>query len=85
MTKNTSLLSKTLKLFGCCTAICFTLTAPLFYLLTKYFYAEDLIDIIEAVNQRKGIPPLDLERDIMAGMMLQFVRIFLTSSMRHPN
>lgn len=76
MTKNTSLLSKTLKLFGCCTAICFTLTAPLFYLLTKYFYAEDLIDIIEAVNQRKGIPPLDLERDIMAGMMLQFVLIF---------
>lgn len=39
----TSLLSKTLKLFASCVAICFILTAPVFYLLTKYYYAEDLI------------------------------------------
>lgn len=71
-----SLLSKTLTLFACCAAVCFALTAPLFYLLTKYYYAEDMMDIIEAVNQGKDIPPLDLEQDIIAGMMLQFLLIF---------
>ena len=71
-----SLLSKTLTLFACCAAVCFVLTAPLFYLLTKYFYAEDMMDIIEAVNQRQAIPPLDLEHDIIAGMMIQFLLIF---------
>lgn len=71
-----SLLSKTLTLFACCAAVCFTLTAPLFYLLTKYYYAEDMMDIIEAVNQGQAIPPLDLEQDIIAGMMIQFLLIF---------
>lgn len=71
-----SLLSKNLTLFACCVAVCFVLTAPLFYLLTKYFYAEDMMDIIEAVNQGEAIPPLDLEQDIIAGMMLQFLLIF---------
>lgn len=46
--RRTSLLSKTLRLFVSCVTICFVLTAPLFYLLTKYYYAEDMIDIIEA-------------------------------------
>ena len=27
-------------------AAVFILTAPLFYLITRYFYAEDMIDII---------------------------------------
>lgn len=76
-----SLLSKTLRQFACCTAVCFVLTIPLFYLLTKYFYAEDIIDIIEAVEQGQGIPPLDLEQDIIAGMMLQFLLIFLVITM----
>lgn len=31
-----------------------------------------MIDIIEAVECGQGIPPLDLEQDIMEGMMLQF-------------
>ncbi len=73
----TSLPAKTLRMFACCTALCFLLTAPLFYLLTKYFYAEDMIDIIRAVEQGRDIPPLDLETDIVAGMMLQFLLIFL--------
>ena len=73
---NTSLLSKTLRLFVSCVAICFVLTAPLFYLLTKYYYAEDMIDIIEAVSLGQGVPPIDLEQDIMAGMMLQYLLIF---------
>ena len=72
----TSLLSKTLKHFACCAAICLVLTAPLFYLLTKYYYAEDLIEVIEAAQQRKNIPSIDLEEDIMAGMMLQYLLIF---------
>lgn len=76
MPKHTSLLSKTLKQFALCTSICLVLTAPLFYLLTKYYYAEDIIDIIEAVNDGKKIPPLDLEQDIMAGMMIQYLLIF---------
>ena len=79
--KMKSLLSKTLTQFTLCTAAILVLTAPLFYLLTKWFYAEDMIDIIEAVEHGEGIPPLDLERDIMAGMMLQFLLIFLVVSL----
>lgn len=56
-------------------ALC--LRRPLFYLLTKYFYAEDIVDVVEAVKRGQGIPSLDLERDIVAGMMLQFLLIFL--------
>lgn len=79
--KMKSLLSKTLTQFTLCTAAILVLTAPLFYLLIKWFYAEDMIDIIEAVERGEGIPPLDLERDIMAGMMLQFLLIFLVVSL----
>lgn len=79
--RNKTLLSKAFKQFGWCTAICFIVTAPLFYLLTKYYYAEDMIDIIESVRDGQGIPPIDLEQDIMAGMMLQFVLIFAAISL----
>lgn len=79
--KTRSLLSKTLLQFALCTAAIFALTAPLFYLLTKHFYAEDMIDIILSVERGEGIPPLDLERDIMEGMMLQFLLIFLVVSL----
>ena len=72
----TCLLSKTLKQFAICAAICFILTAPAFYLLTKYYYAEDMIDIIKAVSRGEGIPPIDLEQDIVAGMMIQYLLIF---------
>lgn len=72
----TSLLSKTLRLFVSCVTICFVLTAPLFYLLTKYYYAEDMIDIIEAMSRGEGVPPIDLEQDIMVGMMIQYLFIF---------
>lgn len=80
-TSGINLLSKTLRQFACCAVVCFVLTAPLFYLLTKYFYAEDIMDIIEAVEQGQGIPPLDLEQDIIAGMMLQFLLIFIVITM----
>ena len=74
--RRTSLLSKTLRLFVSCVTICFVLTAPLFYLLTKYYYAEDMIDIIEAMSRGEGVPPIDLEQDIMVGMMIQYLFIF---------
>lgn len=41
-----SLLHKTLSQFLVCTVAIFILATPLFFLLTKYFYAEDMIDII---------------------------------------
>ena len=67
-----SLLNKTLTQFIVCIAVLLILTTPLFYLLTKYYYAEDMIDIIEAVKLGKPIPALDLEQDIMHGIMIQF-------------
>lgn len=59
-------------------AATFLLTAPLFYLITRYFYAEDMIDIIEAVERGQGVPSsFDLERDIIAGVMIQYGLIFV--------
>lgn len=77
----TSLLTKTMRQFAACEAVCFVLTAPLFYLLTKYFYAEDMIDLIEALQRGSSMPAIDLERDIMTGMMLQFLLIFAVISL----
>ena len=54
-----SLLHKTLSQFLVCTVAIFILTTPLFFLLTKYFYAEDMIDIIEAVQLGTSIPHID--------------------------
>ena len=42
---------------------------------------QDMIDIIEAVQLGTSIPHIDLERDIMVGMMLQFLLIFLVLSL----
>ena len=59
-------------------AVVFILTAPLFYLITRYFYAEDMIDIIESVERGDGLPPsFDLEQDIIAGVMIQYLLIFV--------
>lgn len=77
MMKKKSLINKTLWQFLMCTAIIFALMTPLFYMLTKHFYAEDLIDVIQAVERGNQIPKLDLERDIMAGVMIQYFLTFL--------
>ena len=74
---SSSLLSKTLMQFAVCTATCFILMAPIFYLLTKYYYAEDMVEVVEAVKQGQDIPPIDLEDDIITGMMIQFLLIFV--------
>lgn len=74
------LLQKTFTSFALCCLILFMVTAPLFYLVTRHFYAEDITGILYAIENGKAIPPLDLERDIMAGMMLQFLLIFTVVS-----
>lgn len=73
-----TLLHKTsVRIISCITAV-FILTAPLFYLITRYFFAEDMIDIIESVKRGNGLPTsLDLERDIIAGVMVQYLLIFI--------
>ncbi len=71
-----SLLNKTLAQFVLCTLIVLLLATPIFYLLTKHFYAEDMMDLIEAMEQGKQIPNLDLEKDILQGVMIQFFLIF---------
>ena len=67
-----SLLNKTLTQFIVCTIIILLLATPLFYLLTKHYYAEDMIDIMaKATQQNQPIPELDLEQDIMQGVMIR--------------
>ncbi len=73
--KKRSLMYKSLTQFIVCVGILLLLATPLFYWLTKSFYAEDMIDIIEAVQQGKPVPILDLEEDILHGVMIQFALI----------
>jgi len=75
-----SLLNKSLSQFLVCAVIILFLSAPLFYLLTKYFYAEDLINVIEATRHGNQIPALDLEEDIAIGMTIQLLLIFAVLS-----
>lgn len=73
-------MAKTLAQFAVCAVACFALTAPLFYLLTKYYYAEDLIEVVESVGRGLGVPDIDLEQDVAEGLMLQFLLVFATLS-----
>lgn len=66
---------KSMTQFIACIAILFAIAAPAFYYLTKNYYAEDLDDLIEAVQKGQGIPAFDLEEDIMKGIMLQYLLI----------
>lgn len=70
--KKRSLLDKTLIQFILYTAVILLLATPLFYILTKNFYAEDMLDVIEEVRKGHPLPKLDLEKDIMKGVMIQF-------------
>ena len=74
-----TLVYKVLREFAVCAAILFLLSAPFFYFLTKQYYAEDMIDIVEAVRQGEGIPPVDLEEDIMEGMVMHYFLIFFAT------
>ncbi len=61
--------------FIACVAVLLLLATPLFHWLTENFYAEDMIDIIEAVQQGRPMPAPDLEEDILQGIALQFALI----------
>lgn len=73
--KQHSLMRQSLTRFALCVAALLLLAAPLFYLLTKNYYAEDMADLIEAVRQGHPVPHNDLETDIMQGLMLQFALV----------
>ncbi len=75
LVKTKSLMHKSMARFVACIAALFVLAAPAFYLLTKNFYAEDMADLIEAVQTGKDIPLMDLEKDIVKGIMLQYLLI----------
>lgn len=77
--KEKTLIYKVLREFTVCAAVLFVLSAPLFYLLTKQFYAEDMIDVVEAVQQGHGVPPVDLEEDIVEGMVIHYFLIFFAT------
>lgn len=76
MKKNT-LLNKTMKELAIAIITLMLLAVPLFYMLTRYYYAEDLIDIIESIQRGNPLPAIDIEEDIVLGMLLQFVFISL--------
>ncbi len=70
-----SLLRKSMTQFVVCISVLFVLAMPLFYWLTKSYYAEDMEDLVTAVQTGRNIPTPDLERDIMVGIMIQYVLI----------
>ncbi len=76
-----SLLNKSLLQFIGCTVVLLLLTAPLFYWLTRQYYAEDLADVMEHIRLGIALPHLDLEEDIVEGMMIQFILIFSVLSL----
>lgn len=75
--KEKNLMRKSLTQFIICTAILLVLAAPAFYWLTKNYYAEDMGDLIEAVQAKQPIPANDLEEDVFKGIMIQFALIAL--------
>lgn len=70
--KQKRLIQKSLWIFFACLVLLFLLAIPLFYWLTKSFYAEEMHDVLKAVQSGQQIPELDLEEDIAHGVMLQF-------------
>ena len=75
-----TLVSKTLTKYAVCMIVILLLAIPIFYWLTKQFYAEDMIDIIVSVKAGRGIPNLDLEEDVAQGVLLQFFLIIIVIS-----
>ncbi len=73
--KQRSLLRKSMTQFVVCVAILFVLAMPLFYWLTKNYYAEDMADLVAAVQAGQNIPVPDLEKDILVGVMIQYAVI----------
>lgn len=70
--KQITLLNKVMAQFAVCMVVLLLLATPAFYWLTKNFYAEEMMDILNAVEAGVPIPKLDLEEDVIEGVMLQF-------------
>lgn len=75
-----TLVEKTLTKYVFCMIIILLLAIPVFYWLTKQFYAEDMIDVIVSVKEGRSIPDIDLEEDVAQGVLLQFFLIILVIS-----
>ncbi|MGM9694983.1 MAG: sensor histidine kinase [Alloprevotella sp.] len=74
-----SLLSKTQTAFLFCMCGVFLVLAPFFYFLTVQFYAEDMIELVEAFQRGGEIPALDLQSDVAEGMMWQTLSVLFAS------
>jgi len=71
-----SLLNKTVMRLSGTILATLLLCAPVFYFLTIRFYAEDLIMVVNDYNHTGRIDKdLDLEEDVVEGLMLQYVLI----------
>lgn len=73
--KQHSLLRKSMTQFIICVSILFVLATPVLYWLTKNYYAEDMEDLVEAIQTGQNIPVPDLEKDVMIGITIQYVVI----------
>ena len=72
-----SLLNKNLTQVICCITLLLLLATPLFYILTKSFYSEEMIETVTQMNKGGTVAPSDLGEDIVEGMVLQIVLICL--------
>lgn len=75
MRRRKGLTRRLLTRFVVCVAALLLLATPLFYWLTRNFYAEDMIKVVNTVRQGGNIPDIDLEEDIVQGVVIQFVLV----------
>jgi two-component system OmpR family sensor kinase len=74
MTK--TLLDKTMTRLTIVIVVILILCIPVFYYVTTRYYAEDLIDVVKSYKAGQKIDEdIDLERDVMVGMLFQYVLI----------
>jgi two-component system OmpR family sensor kinase len=76
-----SLLNKNLWQFIGCMLVILILATPLFYLLTRDYYSEEMIEAVKNISSGKAVSPSDMEEDIVEGMVLQFMLIFAVLSL----
>lgn len=76
-----SLLNKNLLQFVVCILVILLLITPLFYLTTKNYYAEEMMDAMDSFSKGKTMTHSDLEEDVVEGMVLQLVMIFAVLSL----
>lgn len=70
-----TLASRLMSRFVACMVALTILAIPLLYLITTRYYAEDLADLVMRYGVRN--PDIDLERDTMVGLFIQFSAIIV--------